>query len=63
KKESSTNPKSFESVVEVLGLKIVPFEKRLDCCGFHASYPAEKSVKKCLVKLSIMQVKIKLIVL
>lgn len=46
KKESSTNPKSFESVVEVLGAKIVPFEKRLDCCGFHASYPAEKSVKK-----------------
>lgn len=46
KKESSTNPKSFETVVGVLGAKVVPFEKRLDCCGFHASYPAEKSVKK-----------------
>lgn len=46
KKESSTNPKSFEAIVDVLGAKVVPFEKRLDCCGFHASYPAEKSVKK-----------------
>lgn len=45
-KESSTNPKSFEVVVEALGASVVPFEKRLDCCGFHASYPAEKSVKK-----------------
>ena len=45
-KESSTNPKSFETVVEALGAQIVPFEKRLDCCGFHASYPAVKSVQK-----------------
>ncbi|MCR4941785.1 MAG: CoB--CoM heterodisulfide reductase iron-sulfur subunit B family protein [Campylobacter sp.] len=45
-KESSTNPKSFEAVVSVLGADIVPFEKRLDCCGFHASYPAAKSVQK-----------------
>lgn len=45
-KESSTNPKSFEAVVEALGATIVPFEKRLDCCGFHASYPAVKSVQK-----------------
>lgn len=45
-KESATNPKSFEAVVSALGATIVPFEKRLDCCGFHASYPAEKSVKK-----------------
>lgn len=45
-KESSTNPKSFEAVVSVLGANIVPFEKRLDCCGFHASYPAVKSVQK-----------------
>lgn len=45
-KESSTNPKSFETVVEALGAKVVPFEKRLDCCGFHASYPAVKSVQK-----------------
>lgn len=45
-KESSTNPKSFEAVVNALGANIVPFEKRLDCCGFHASYPAVKSVQK-----------------
>lgn len=45
-KESATNPKSFEAVVSALGATIKPFEKRLDCCGFHASYPAEKSVKK-----------------
>ena len=45
-KESSTNPKSFEAVVSALGATIVPFEKRLDCCGFHASYPAVKSVQK-----------------
>ena len=24
----------------------MPFEKRLDCCGFHASYPAGTSVRK-----------------
>lgn len=46
KQESSTNPKSFEAVVNALGAEIVPFEKRLDCCGFHATYPAEKSVQK-----------------
>jgi len=45
-RENSVNPKSFETVVEALGVKIVPFEKRLDCCGFHASYPAVKSVQK-----------------
>ena len=45
-RESSVNPKSFETVVEALGAKIVPFEKRLDCCGFHASYPAVTSVQK-----------------
>ena len=45
-KGSSTNPNSFETVVEAIGVKIVPFKKRLDCCGFHASYPAVKSVQK-----------------
>ena len=45
-RESSVNPKSFETVVSALGATIVPFEKRLDCCGFHASYPAVNSVKK-----------------
>ncbi|MGX3097666.1 8-methylmenaquinol:fumarate reductase membrane anchor subunit [Helicobacter sp. 23-1046] len=45
-KESSTNPKSFEVVADALGATAVPFKKRLDCCGFHATYPAEKSVQK-----------------
>ena len=44
--ESSVNPTSFETVVTALGAEVVPFTKRLDCCGFHAVYPAEKSVMK-----------------
>ena len=44
--ESSTNPTSFETVVKALGAEVVPFEKRLNCCGFHAVYPAEKSAMK-----------------
>ena len=42
--ESAVNPTSFETVVAALGGQTVPFAKRLDCCGFHAVYPAEKSV-------------------
>lgn len=45
-RESSTNPKSFEAVANAIGAKVVPFAKRLDCCGFHATYPADTSVKK-----------------
>lgn len=44
--ESATNPTSFETVVKALGAEVVPFEKRLNCCGFHAVYPAEKSAMK-----------------
>lgn len=44
--ESSVNPTSFETVVKALGAEVVPFEKRLNCCGFHAVYPAEKSAMK-----------------
>lgn len=44
--ESSVNPKSFESVITALGATVVPFKKRLECCGFHATYPAKTSVKK-----------------
>jgi succinate dehydrogenase / fumarate reductase cytochrome b subunit len=44
--ESSVNPSSFETVVGALGARTVPFAKRLDCCGFHAVYPAEKSVMR-----------------
>lgn len=44
--ESSTNPTSFETIVKALGAQVVPFEKRLNCCGFHAVYPAESSAMK-----------------
>ena len=44
--ESAVNPTSFETVVAALGAQTVPFAKRLDCCGFHAVYPAEKSVMR-----------------
>ena len=44
--ESAVNPPSFETVVAALGGQTVPFAKRLDCCGFHAVYPAEKSVMR-----------------
>ncbi|MDR1490096.1 MAG: CoB--CoM heterodisulfide reductase iron-sulfur subunit B family protein [Desulfovibrio sp.] len=44
--ESSVNPASFETIVNALGAEIAPFAKRLDCCGFHAVYPAENSVMR-----------------
>ena len=44
--ESAVNPTSFETVVAALGGQTVPFAKRLDCCGFPAVYPAEKSVMR-----------------
>ncbi len=44
--ESSVNPTSFETVVKALGAQVVPFSKRLNCCGFHAVYPAEKSAMR-----------------
>lgn len=44
--ESSVNPSSFEKVIRAIGAQDVPFDKRLDCCGFHAVYPAEKSVMR-----------------
>ena len=44
--ESSVNPSSFETVVKAIGAKVVPFTKRLNCCGFHAIYPAETSAMK-----------------
>ena len=42
--ESAVNPSSFETIVSAVGAQTAPFAKRLDCCGFHAVYPAEKSV-------------------
>lgn len=44
--ENSLNPQSLENLVEALGAENVAFEKRLDCCGFHAVFPAEQEVLK-----------------
>ena len=49
--ESSFNPTSFEKVVKTLGCQVVPFAKRLDCCGFHAIYSAEKSAHKMIAQI------------
>lgn len=46
--ESSVTPTSFESIVTALGATAVPFSKRLDCCGFHAIYPAEADAMKMI---------------
>ena len=42
--ENPLNPQSMEMVVEVLGATSVDYDKRLSCCGFHATFPAEKEV-------------------
>ena len=39
--ESSRTPHSLEDIVTALGATPVPYARRLDCCGFHAVYPAE----------------------
>lgn len=37
--ESSDNPTSLEDVLQVLGVEIVDYETRNDCCGYHAAWP------------------------
>jgi membrane AbrB-like protein len=49
--ENSSAPKSFESVLSALGANPVPFAKRLNCCGFHAVYPAEADAHKMCAEL------------
>jgi len=44
--ENYLNPKSMELVAETLGAETILFDKRLDCCGFHAVFPAEEEVLK-----------------
>lgn len=51
--ESHLNPRSLETLLEALGAEPVDYGRRLDCCGFHAAFPAEKEVlsiagKTCL---------------
>lgn len=42
--ENPQNPRSMEKLVENLGAESVDFSSRLDCCGFHAVFPAEQDV-------------------
>lgn len=37
--ESSDNPTSLEDVLQVLGVEIVDYETRNDCCGYHGAWP------------------------
>ncbi|MCX7780331.1 MAG: CoB--CoM heterodisulfide reductase iron-sulfur subunit B family protein [Negativicutes bacterium] len=44
--EDHARPYSLDAVIEALGAQPVDFDYKLRCCGFHAVYPAEKSVHK-----------------
>lgn len=37
--ESSANPTSLESILETLGVEVVPYDTRSDCCGYHLAWP------------------------
>ena len=37
--ESSDNPSSLEDVLQVLGVQIVDYDTRNDCCGYHVTWP------------------------
>lgn len=48
--ENPLNPQSMEMIVDVLGAESVDFDQRLACCGFHATFPAEKEVYRMVAK-------------
>ncbi len=37
--ESSDNPTSLEDILRVLGVEIVDYETKDDCCGYHLAWP------------------------
>ncbi len=37
--ESSDNPTSLEAILEVLGVEIVDYDTKEDCCGYHLAWP------------------------
>ena len=37
--ESSDNPTSLEDILKVLGVKIVDYDTRDNCCGYHINWP------------------------
>ncbi|HWR39277.1 MAG TPA: CoB--CoM heterodisulfide reductase iron-sulfur subunit B family protein [Patescibacteria group bacterium] len=42
--EDYANPQSLENLIVTLGAEPVDFSAKLQCCGFHATYPAENDV-------------------
>jgi succinate dehydrogenase / fumarate reductase cytochrome b subunit len=49
--ENASAPRSFENVLAALGATPVPFARRLDCCGFHATYAAEADALKMTAEI------------
>jgi succinate dehydrogenase / fumarate reductase cytochrome b subunit len=37
--ESSDNPTSMEEILQVLGVEIVDYDTKEDCCGYHLAWP------------------------
>ena len=54
--ESSENPQSLERIIKALGAEPVSGERRLECCGFHAFWPAPKMSMK-LTGLNLLDAK------
>ncbi|HIE01589.1 MAG TPA: heterodisulfide reductase subunit B [Thiotrichaceae bacterium] len=44
--ESSQNPTSLEDILKVLGVEIVDYETRDDCCGYHINWPNNQLAQK-----------------
>lgn len=44
--EDYAQPHSLEALIFTLGAEVIEFAAKLRCCGFHAEFPAEKSVHK-----------------
>ncbi|MBP2636137.1 MAG: sdhE 2 [Firmicutes bacterium] len=42
--EDYANPQSLEKLIIALGAEPIEFSAKLQCCGFHATYPAETDV-------------------
>ena len=54
--EPSENPQSLEKIIRALGAEPVSGERRLECCGFHAFWPAPKMSMK-LTGLNLLDAK------
>ena len=54
--EPSENPQSLEKIIKALGAEPVSGERRLECCGFHAFWPAPKMSMK-LTGLNLLDAK------